>query len=291
MNSSRTRSFLPLAAALTVTLAACCLTGCAATEGQETVALPTARVTPSDSTPSPTASDTASPTPTPSPSVTAKANGIERRTGSQAVTSTLQANRINPVRVTGSYTTKELTLEAPEAKAKTTEDQTISIAVTGAPSAFSAKLSAGKQKARIIRVNKEVYIKGNNSLAKSLGIAAVQKNWVKFSVSDTRITKWLRFANVWDLLDTVLKNPGKGVTHEVKAAGVSTASEPTARIDIIDNRNSSGWVLVASTGKPLPIQLKIADHTGSLSLQFTNRDKAKKAEAPDASTVSNAPAL
>ncbi|MFK4299234.1 hypothetical protein ABH924_004415 [Arthrobacter sp. GAS37] len=226
--------------------------------------------------PAPTTTDappgTAAPTATATASPTANPNGIEKLNGAdiigQSLTNSLETKSVH---LTGSYTapapkTAKPATPSPSPGAGT---QAVTVDLTGSATTFKATFIIGTSTVELRRLDNDVYMKTNQQAAAQLGEPRLAKGFLKYGPGDAMVKSWLALTDAPTMLKTILQANVTGLTYT--AGSITTAgNDPAIQVLITENSRLAGTLLVATTGKPFPLKLTMADDTGTADFTYAN---------------------
>jgi hypothetical protein len=137
-------------------------------------------------------------------------------------------------------------------------------------------ISENGMHAKIILIGKTVYINGDASFYRhfggTAGVQLFEGKWLKAPTSNEDIASLSSLANMGNLLDSALKS------HGTLKRGSATTVDGQAAITVQDV-TEGGYLYVATTGKPYPLQLSKSGAEGG-KVTFDRWDEPIELTAP-----------
>jgi hypothetical protein len=232
---------------------------------------------------------TATATATPS----AAGNGIERLDGKSIVEASYRAAAAaKSVHLTGTYTASveafaQLVGTSPTGSSATGSPSTgspaanssasneapprnsVIIDTRGSDTAFTATIIVGDLSAQVVRQQASVYLKGNDALATRLSRPQIVDHWARFAASDPKVKGFLALTAPVALLGAVLASKDQELRY-VTGSDSTVAEGVGVQVLITEQDSLVGTAVIARTGSPVPLHVKIADATGTVDLGMTD---------------------
>ncbi|NYE94489.1 hypothetical protein FHU41_000710 [Psychromicrobium silvestre] len=202
-------------------------------------------------------------------SASATPNGIEKLNGSDIVAQTItNALVAKSVHLTGSFTAPASANTATPSPTPAPHSEAVTIDLTGSATKFTATFIVGDRSIEMRRLNNVIYMKTNQQAALQLGEPRLAQGFVKYGVEDPMVKSWLAFTDAPTMIKNILQADVPGLTYTTGSVTTS-GNVPAIQALITENNRLAGTLLVATTGKPYPLRLTMADETGTADFTMT----------------------